>query len=123
MVLASRVVAHTTYNRNLSMEAAIVVGAKERLTRSCWVLLYLLVPLALFYSLRYEISFIYKILPGCSVLSTHFPRLRLIVALCGASRACLRICFRSRVPQRTPALEGDSPAYELYAQTIEAGIP
>ena len=72
-----------TDNRNLSTKAAVAVGAKERLTSSWWVLLSLL---ALFHSLRYEISFMVgntsldKVPPGCSVLSTHFPGLRLNVA-------------------------------------------
>ena len=85
MVLASRVGAHMADNRNPSTEVVVAVGAKERLTRGWWVLLYLLahlvplVPLALFHSLRYELSFMVgntsldKFPPGCSVLSMHFP--------------------------------------------------
>ena len=61
-------------NRNLS------TGTEERLTSGWWVLLSLLVPLALFHSLRYEISFMVgntsldKVPPGCSNVSgvTHF---------------------------------------------------
>ena len=91
MVLASRVGAHMTDNRNPSTKAAVAVGAKERLTSSWWVLLSLLAPLALFHSLRYEISFMVgntsldKVPPGCSVLSTHFPGLRLNAAFLSAT--------------------------------------
>ena len=77
MVLATAIRA-----RNLRLQW----GAEERLTSGWWVLLSLLAPpLALFHSLRYEFFFMVgnilldKVPPGCSVLSTHFPGLRLNV--------------------------------------------
>ena len=55
--MTSRVGAHMTDKRNPSTKAAVAVEAKERLTSRWWVLVSLLAPIALFRSLRYEISF------------------------------------------------------------------
>ena len=99
MVLASRVGAHMTDNSNPSTKAAVAVVAKERLTSSWWVLLSLLAPLALFHSLRYEFSFMVgntsldKVPPGCSVLSTHFPGLRLNAAFFKCHLECVLVAL------------------------------
>ena len=120
-------------NRNPCSEAAVAVGAREGLTISRWASESFLAPSALVNVLFYELLFIFgdtlldKVPPGGSVLRNMFPGLRFYFTpfkrhlegiLIPLSRPTTR-----PVLQKTPTLEGDSPAFEQYAQTTEAVIP
>ena len=73
-------------NRNPSPEAAVTVGARERLTISRWTSKSFLAPSALVNVLVYELLFIFgdtlldKVPPGSSVLCDVFPGFRFYFA-------------------------------------------
>ena len=125
-------------NRNPCSEAAVAVGAREGLTISRWASESFLAPSALVNVLFYELLFIFgdtlldKVPPGGSVLSNMFPRLRFYFTpfkrhlegiLIPLSRPTTRPVSRAEFSKKTHALEGDSQAFERYAQTTEAVIP
>ena len=73
-------------NRYSCTKCAVAVGARKRPASGWWVFCSLLAPFALVNFLSYELlfivghSFLYQLPPGCSILSTNFPGVRLNVA-------------------------------------------
>ena len=124
-------------DRNFCSKAAAAVGARERLAISRWTSKSSFLAFsALDNVLVYELLFIFedtlvdKVPPGSSVPRNMFPGLRLYFKPFESYLDGILIPLelpRDRSPEQsspnTQTLEGDSPAFEQYAQTAESVIP